>query len=463
MADIDELNIEEVDERNQRILQDLRRMYPTAAEVARPLARVQQRLFYAGDAPVRSGPGSMNPVSGPTAISRGRMWRRRFGALASGLVAALLVGALIFVLNQAHQSRTGGSGNPSGQVGPFSSLRMIDATTGWALAGKAVLQTSDGGMHWKDVTPPGYSLTPDSVMDALTRSQAWVAIPQSNYATTRIFRTTDGGQSWQSTTIPNGQSGTRVAQITFVNAQDGWILANRGGAITAEVASIYRTTDGGKTWVNVANALAASTDGPAPGHLPYGGAKSGIHFLNASTGWITGTVLVPGFTWLFVTHDGGSTWNQQKLPLPQGVPSGQLWLRPPLFFSATEGILPVGFSNSVSGTGIAAVIYTTHDGGATWEATTPVPVALNAVDFLDMQHGWVTDGTVLYVTTDGGQSWAKMAPGSSFKHVTQLGFVSSTEGWAIGGQGKGARFLLKTVNGGQSWTPVTSTFSGLSS
>ena len=96
MADIDELNPEEVDKRNQRILQDLRRMYPTAAELSRPLARVQQRLFHAGDAPLRSGPGSMNPVSGPTAISGGRVWRRRFGTLASGLVAALLVGALIF-------------------------------------------------------------------------------------------------------------------------------------------------------------------------------------------------------------------------------------------------------------------------------------------------------------------------------------------------------------------------------
>jgi len=74
MADIDELNPEEVDERNQRILQDLRRMYPTAAEVARPLARVQSRLFYVSYAPLRSGPGSLNPASGPTALSRGRVF-----------------------------------------------------------------------------------------------------------------------------------------------------------------------------------------------------------------------------------------------------------------------------------------------------------------------------------------------------------------------------------------------------
>lgn len=459
MADIDELNPEEVNERNQRLLQDLRRMYPTVAEVARPLARVQQRLFYTSDAPLRTTSGVVNSLSRRIPISRGRGWRRHFGTLASGLVAALLVAALALVLNQAHQSRSGGSGNSSGQVGPFSTLRMMDGNSGWAVAGKAVLQTSDGGMHWKDVTPSRASLTPDSVMDAFTPSQAWIAIPQANYAATRIFRTTDRGQNWQSTTIPTGQSGTRVAQITFVNAQDGWILANRGGVTTAEVVSIYRTTDGGKTWVNIANAFAASTDGPAPGHLPFGGAKSGIHFLNSSTGWITGTVLAPGIAWLFVTHDGGSTWHQQKLPLPQGVPSGQLSLRPPTFFSATEGILPVSFSNTVSGATVSAVIYSTHDGGATWETTSPVPVAPSAVNFLDMQHGWVTDGTAIYVTRDGGQSWTKTVPGGSFNHVTQLDFVSSAEGWAVNGQGKGAQFLLKTQDGGQTWTPVTSTLS----
>ncbi|MFL5655481.1 MAG: WD40/YVTN/BNR-like repeat-containing protein [Ktedonobacteraceae bacterium] len=453
MADTDELHQEEVDEQNRRILQDLRRMYPSAAEVSRPLARVEQRLFHASDAPPRARSSRVNLKRAAATTFRKRMWQRRFGTLATGAVAALLVGAFVLILNQAHQGRTGRPGNLSHQPGAFASLRMIDATTGWALAGKAVLHTTDGGMQWNDITPPGYSINPGSVMDALTASQAWVAIPQSGY-TTRIFRTVDGGQTWQSSTIPNDQTGTRVAQITFVNAQDGWILANRGGAASAEIVNIYRTTDGGRTWISVSRALAASTDGPPPGHLPFGGAKSGIHFLNASTGWVTGTVLLPGLAWLYVSHDGGSTWNRQTLPLPPGVPPAQLLLRPPMFFSATDGILPVSFSNNE--TGIATVIYTTHDGGTTWQATTPVPVALSAVDFLDMQHGWVTDGSILYATSNGGHHWTKIVPGTGFKHITQLDFISSTVGWAIGGQGTGAPFLFKTVDGGQTWTPITS-------
>src|SRR2546421_911422 len=58
-----------------------------------------------------------------------------------------------------------------------------------------------------------------------------------------------------------------------------------------------------------------------------------------------------------------------------------------------------------------------------------------------------------------GQRWTKLSPGASFKQVTSLDFVSSTLGWAIGGQGKNSSRLLKTTDGGQTWTPIPSTIS----
>ena len=94
---------------------------------------------------------------------------------------------------------------------------------------------------------------------------------------------------------------------------------------------------------NVSSALPASTDGPPPGQLPFGGRKSGIQFLNASTGWITGTVGANDLAWLYVSHDGGATWNHQSLPLPPGVPSAQLSLGSPTFFSGTEAFFPSFF------------------------------------------------------------------------------------------------------------------------
>jgi photosystem II stability/assembly factor-like uncharacterized protein len=61
---------------------------------------------------------------------------------------------------------------------------------------------------------------------------------------------------------------------------------------------------------------------------------------------------------------------------------------------------------------------------------------------------------ILYRTSNGGQQWTKLSPGASFKQVTSLDFVSSTLGWAISGQGKNPSLLLKTTDGGQTWTPI---------
>ncbi|HEY6407441.1 MAG TPA: hypothetical protein VIY29_08235 [Ktedonobacteraceae bacterium] len=447
MADTTELTHEEVDERNQRLIQDLRRMYPANTQVAQPIARIQQRLFHSSNEALYSDGSPPPPLLSqgtlPARIStvsvKGRSWQRHLSTLAAAVCAALLVGALILVLNLAHQNRTGSS---SQQPEVVTSLHMIDATTGWALTANKVLRTTDGGNHWMDVTPLHTPLSRGSIADFQTASLAWIAIRQANTATELIVRTTDGGQTWQQSMV----QAPFVKQMTFIDAQHGWILSGKENAagVPAESVSVLRTTDGGQIWQSISSALFA--DVTPPGQLPYGGQKSGIHFLNTTTGWVSGTVTLNDLAWLYVTHDGGSTWQHQTLPLPKDVPSAQLSIQSPLFFSALDGILPVGFTDLATGKGLATVIYATHDGGTTWQTTTAVPIALVAVSFFDLQHGWMTDGTTLFVTSNGGQHWTKLAANTNFKNITQLDFVSSAIGWAINGQR-----MLKTVDGGQTW------------
>lgn len=42
-----------------------------------------------------------------------------------------------------------------------------------------------------------------------------------------------------------------------------------------------------------------------------------------------------------------------------------------------------------------------------------------------------------------------------FQHVTQLDFVSSSIGWAIGATESGAPTLLKTEDGGHTWMVIS--------
>ena len=463
MEPFDDVIPDEREEGNLRVLQDLRRLYPPRTFTDQRLAGVGQRLasIIQTSAPQQGSTGHVRlqqpheriRTTDSTDISslssRAPRWRRRVTTLAGGLCAALLVGAFILVLNLAHHNGTGGSGQPKQQIANLTLLHMLDASNGWALTKTALLRTTDGGAHWKDVTPPRARLTADSKTAFLNAAQVWIAIPSFPDPRTsipspvgpRIFSTSDGGQTWQSSVVSTGQGSFKIAQMTFATAQDGWILFNQGGSGGAEQVVVVRTTDGGKTWAEVTRVLPASTDGPPPGKLPFGGTKTGIVFINASTGWITGSDSV-SIAWLFVTRDGGQNWSQQQLSPPTGVSLAPFSLLPPMFFSASEGILPVKVGDATT------VIYVTHDGGTSWQPTAPISASPASVTFLDGQHGWVTNGTALFATSDGGHSWTRQPTSSVFTHVTQLDFISSTQGWAISSGG----VLLQTMDGGQTWT-----------
>src|SRR5260370_8673578 len=76
-------------------------------------------------------------------------------------------------------------------------------------------------------------------------------------------------------------------QMTFADAQHGWMLSKQADLASAEAIDILRTTAGGKTWAIVSSVLPASTDTPPPGRLPFGGEKAGLGFLDTMTGWLT--------------------------------------------------------------------------------------------------------------------------------------------------------------------------------
>src|SRR5258708_9547399 len=152
----------------------------------------------------------------------------------------------------------------------MSSIHMLDAKTGWAVADKnRIPRTTDGGVHWKNVTPNfPTSMTRQSIVgDFLTASSAWVAVsgiaitgqgddrareqPSSarvgvGSATIVIFRTTDAGQTWQQATIQT--SGVVVTQINFIAAQDGWLLSNHPGSESADTRELFLPTDSVRTW-----------------------------------------------------------------------------------------------------------------------------------------------------------------------------------------------------------------------
>jgi photosystem II stability/assembly factor-like uncharacterized protein len=71
--------------------------------------------------------------------------------------------------------------------------------------------------------------------------------------------------------------------------------------------------------------------------------------------------------------------------------------------------------------------------------------------FADINHGWIADRDTLYATINGGRQWTTIRP-TSFPGAKQLDFISPQVGWAVARE---APFLLKTLDGGRTWSPVT--------
>ena len=140
-------------------------------------------------------------------------------------------------------------------------------------------------------------------------------------------------------------------------------------------------------------------------------------------------------------------------------------LLPPTFFHrVVEGIMPA-FVSASSGSTLA--LYTTQDGGASWSVASPAaqstgPFPMHS-DFVERQHGWISDDR-LYRTEDGGQHWTAfpLPEEARSQSFLDLDFVSETLGWAISivSQTKQV-LLLQTTDGGQTWRVVTPTVAAL--
>lgn len=479
------------------LIRELSRFYqPQAEEIQAHLHRARGRVEQRSAPSFAPRPPQLTPLTRLRSLRGGRnhmktprsLWDQAQGpsrlvALAAVLLLTVLVGSLVVSMMLARSgasitahptpsalTQTPGATQlptkPVPTTTPASvpgiqglvTIHMLDANNGWAITGQNhILRTTDGANHWQDVTPPsidppqaGYSnLTYDFLSPSVAWVYSFVRDANDTGGTTKYYRTTNGGQLWLSMV----NQGDVPSQLIFTNSADGWMFSSLGVAAGSSGADIFRTTDGGATWTKVASASPATAH--QPGALPFDGDKTGIGARDAMTAWVTGTDANPSFVWLYVTHDGGVTWQHQTLPLPSSF-SGQVITQPPTFLTAQDGLLPVLFLGASAESGAA---YVTHDSGATWQSTPHIEAG--EFDFINATQGWATNGaatagSTLYATSDGGQHWTNLPTTPNFYDVSSLNFVSAEIGWAIeiSQVGPGPTSLLKTTDGGKTWVVV---------
>jgi hypothetical protein len=246
-------------------------------------------------------------------------------------------------------------------------------------------------------------------------------------------RSTDGGQTWTAGTF---NAGTGLSMVFAIDANTCWAAFNTGAN-----QGLYKTTDGGTTWVKKGGVYGASSFANV------------VHFFNDTDGFAQGDP-VGGYFELYTTTDGGESWTrvpQANIPAPT---TGE--------YGITGNYSAVG--NSIwYGTNAGRVFYSS-DKGMTWGATLTPFGATNVVQPLFKNENvgiafrsYLDMGLepTLNVTTDGGITWTALNVTGDMR-ARWFDYIPGTTGTWVGSSAEaGAEGISFSIDDGANWNDLT--------
>jgi len=262
-----------------------------------------------------------------------------------------------------------------------------------------------------------------------------------------VTHSTDGGNSFNfapmfaSTLTPGlGDTSTyAISNLDGIDANTCWAAAYKKAGGGSQ-GGIFKTTDGGATWVNKT---------PTGMFTNASSFANWVAFFNAKDGVAMGDPVAGEFE-IWRTTDGGTTWTQvpgANIPNPT---SGE--------FGTVNVYEKMGTSKIWFGTNKGRMLYST-DGGATWSAATiNASNVVSDFSFRDAQHGLAmtyigtTTNCAVYKTQDGGATWT-LTPSDTDPSYgrNDLCAIPGTSLYASCGAGAGNYILSYSNDDGQTW------------
>lgn len=116
----------------------------------------------------------------------------------------------------------------------------------------SVLEISrDAGETWQEMTVPAdqYDIT-KSVIGFTSQDKIWLLLEGGlalTKASLRLYKSEDGGNTWMHEEIGEPVNGRQLDYIDFLSTDEGYLAV--GAGIFGPAPLLYKTVDGGETWV----------------------------------------------------------------------------------------------------------------------------------------------------------------------------------------------------------------------
>ena len=273
-------------------------------------------------------------------------------------------------------------------------------------------------------------------------------------------------------TVYSGQT-YQIAPVSIVG-----ILTSETESPYAVAKKIGETTDGYDvySYKNLQSPGEVAVDIPGmtcdlgdiklyPMAIPIGSIRqsySAMSFLNDKTGWLCETTLSPPnnagpsplSARLLKTVDGGKSW----APVWSAPSSATAFIQLDFINDKT------GWAIEAEGSGTACSLMETADGGKNWRKQLSGNPFLSSLQFFDVNSGYVMQGNNLLKTTDGGNTWTDITPMANFTtsggYDNGMGtpyvyFIDVDKGWAAVNL-NGTAVVYMTTDSGDNWSKLWS-------
>ena len=282
----------------------------------------------------------------------------------------------------------------------------------------------------------------------IDESSSWMRIRDG------LLRTENGGRTW-TLLKPETEEDEQLFGLIFGLLRGQLYFRDRTLGFFSSGTGIWKTIDRGENWRLISR-----------------GEITGLYFFNSISGWMHLSLERANRLYLqsYRTADGGDSWQPCGVLQTQDVGDilegdFEYWPREAFFVDANIGWTIT--TRSVDRKKSDGILHT-RDGGCSWtllwdQERSSLNPDESFVDiyFVDQTHGWMAGGFVggVYSTDDGGRTWQAVVQSPDpydFPQINSIYFSNLTEGWLVATSNQ-IYPMMQSTDGGHSWTPISHT------